>query len=252
LGVFVYQDWLFKDHPSGWRMRYRRRGGGYQVTQNGEDWFPVPSVTEVTQALNKNLHEWAVRQVVAYLEGELVPGLVLTEEEVRRILEGAAQAHRQASVKAAERGQDLHAWAEAYLKGLAPPLPEEEPARSQALALRDWWEGNGGEVVRAEEPVFHPEHLYAGRVDLVAYLGGRLAVVDLKTSNRAYPEHFLQVGAYALALEAEGVRVDGGVVVTLRDGLQIWEVPLQEAAEAFLGLRRVYEFLSKLKGSAST
>jgi len=46
--------------------------------------------------------------------------------------------------------------------------------------------------------------------------------------------------------------VDGGFVVTLRDGLQIWEVPLREAAEAFLGLRRVYEFLSKLKGSAST
>jgi len=77
-------------------------------------------------------------------------------------------------------------------------------------------------------------------------------VVDLKTSNRAYPEHFLQVGAYALALEAEGVRVDRGFVVTLRDGLQIWEVPLREAAEAFLGLKRAHEFVSRLKGSAST
>jgi len=50
-----------------------------------------------------------------------MPGLVLTEEEVRRILEGAARAHRQASAGAAERGQYLHAW-----------------------GVRPWPSGNGG------------------------------------------------------------------------------------------------------------
>ncbi len=77
----MYQDWLFKDHPSGWRLRYRRNGGGYEASRDGENWQPVPSVTQITGLLNKNLHEWAVRQVVEYLKGELVPGLVLTEEE---------------------------------------------------------------------------------------------------------------------------------------------------------------------------
>gem|GEM_PF-172257 len=185
----MYQDWLFKDCPGGWRLRYRRNGGGYEASRDGERWEKVPSVTEVTGRLNKNLQDWAVRQVVEYLQGELVPGLVLTEEEVNRLLDGASKAHRLAAQRAAGRGADLHAWAEAYLKGQRPPFPEEEPLRGMALALADWWDGNGGEALRSEEAVFHPEHRYAGRVDLVARLGGRVVVVDLKTSPRAYPEH---------------------------------------------------------------
>ena len=112
-----------------------------------------------------------------------------------------------------------------------------------------WWQGNGGEHLRSEEAVFHPEHRYAGRVDLVARLGGRLVVVDLKTSARVYPEHLLQVGAYALALRAEGVEVAGGYVLALREGLQVVEVPLEGAAEAFLGLLAVHRFLEGLRGS---
>ena len=245
----AYQEWLFKNHPSGWRIRYRRDGRGYEVSQDGHGWHPVPSVTQITGLLNKNLHEWAVRQVVEYLKGELVPGLVLTPEEVERILNGASQAHRMASQAAASRGTTLHAWAEAYLKGHNPPWPEEEPLRSMALGLAEWWEGNGGNRLLSEEVVFHPGHLYAGRVDLVAFLGGRVVVLDLKTSPRAYPEHLLQVGAYALALRAEGVAVEGGFVLALREGLSLQEVPLEEAAQAFLGLLAVHRFLKVLEAT---
>ena len=190
----------FKDHPSGWCLRYRRNGGGYEASRDGERWMPVPSVTQITGLLNKNLHEWAVRQVVEYLKGELQPGLVLSPEEVERILQEAATAHHRAAQGAAGRGASLHGWAEAYLRGQDPPLPEEEPLRGMCLSLKAWWEGNGGHSLRSEEAVFHPEHRYAGRVDLVARFGDRLVVVDLKTSPQAYPEHLLQVGAYALAL----------------------------------------------------
>lgn len=245
----MHEGWLFKDCPGGWRLRYRRNGGGYEASRDGERWERVPSVTEVTGLLHKNLQDWAVRQVVEYLEGELVPGLVLTEEEVARILQGASQAHRQAAKKAAERGTELHAWAKALFRGEAPPLPVEEPARGMAQELSAWWEGNGGGPLLSEEAVFHPEHRYAGRADLVARFGDRLVVVDLKTSARVYPEHLLQVGAYALALRVEGLKVAGGFVLALGDGLQVVEVPLEKAAEAFLGLLAVHRFLEGLKGS---
>ncbi len=41
-----------------------------------------------------------------------------------------------------------------------------------------------------------------------------MVVLDLKTSSQVYPEHFLQVGAYALALRAEGVAVERGLVLS--------------------------------------
>ncbi|WP_243031425.1 CRISPR-associated protein Cas4 [Thermus altitudinis] len=118
-----------------------------------------------------------------------------------------------------------------------------------ALELARWWEDNRGKHHLSEEALFHPEHRYAGRVDLVARLGGRLVVVDLKTSAQVYPEHLLQVGAYALALQAEGIAVEGGYVVVLRKGVQVAEVPLEPAAEAFLGLLAVHRFLKGLKAT---
>lgn len=239
------EGWLVKEFAQGWKLRYRKSGGGYQVSRDGLEWESVPSVTEITGLLGKNLQEWAVRQVIAYLEGELVPGTHLTQDEVGRILQEASQAHHRVAQKAAGRGTDFHAWAEAYLKGLNPPLPEEELARSMAQNLSAWWEENRGEVLRSEEAVFHPDHLYAGRVDLVTRLRDKLFVVDLKTSARVYPEHFLQVGGYAMALRAEGVEVEGGLVLALRDGLQVVEVPLEGAIQAFLGLLAVYRFLKK-------
>jgi genome maintenance exonuclease 1 len=245
--VGVTEGWLVKEFAQGWKLRYRKAGGGYEVSRDGLEWESVPSVTEITGLLGKNLQEWAVRQVIAYLEGELVPGVHLTQGEVERILQEASRAHHKAAQKAAGRGTDFHAWAEAYLKGLNPPLPEEEPARGMAQSLSSWWEENGGELLRSEEAVFHPEHRYAGRVDLVTRLGGKLFVVDLKTSARAYPEHFLQVGGYALALRSEGVEVEGGLILALRDGLQVTEVPLDGAMEAFLGLLAVHRFLKKAR-----
>jgi len=41
--------------------------------------------------------------------------------------------------------------------------------------------------------------------------------------------------------------VDGGLVLALREGLSVAEVPLDEVAEAFLGLRRAFDFLQALK-----
>jgi len=245
----VGEGWLVKEFDRGWKLRYRKAGGGYEASRDGLEWERIPSVTEIAGLLGKNLQEWAVRQVIAYLEGELVPGMHLTQDGVERILQEASRAHHRVAQKAAGRGTDFHTWAEAYLKGLNPPLPEGEPAQSMAQSLSAWWEKNGGELLRSEEVVFHPDHLYAGRVDLVARLGGKLVVVDLKTSARAYPEHFLQVGGYALALRREGVEVEGGLILALRDGLQVAEVPLDGAIEAFLGLLAVHRFLKKLRNT---
>jgi genome maintenance exonuclease 1 len=43
------------------------------------------------------------------------------------------------------------------------------------------------------------------------------------------------------------VEVAGGFVLALRDGLQVVQVPLEEAAEAFLGLKRVWDFSGSFK-----
>ncbi len=36
----AYQDWLFKDHPSGWRLRYRRNGAATRPLRTGSAGSP--------------------------------------------------------------------------------------------------------------------------------------------------------------------------------------------------------------------
>lgn len=239
----AYETWLFADAPDGWKVRRRPRGGGYQASRDGERWIPIPSVTEITGILHKNLQEWAVRQVVAYLEEELQPGLVLSPEEIARILKGAGEAHRRAARRSAGQGTDLHAWARSFLQDPSLPLPPP-PLDGPALRFRRWWEGMGGRVHLQERVLLHPEELYAGRVDLVVEGKEGLLVVDLKTGGRIYPEHHLQVAGYALALRRAGWPITGGLVVALGGEDPVVEgVDLEGAGAAFLGLRRAYRYL---------
>ena len=52
-----------------------------------------------------------------------------------------------------------------------------------------------------EEKVYNREHKYAGTVDAVGRIGGNLCVMDFKTSNAIRKEYYLQVSAYAKAIE---------------------------------------------------
>lgn len=53
-------------------------------------------------------------------------------------------------------------------------------------------------VLHSEATVFNREYEYAGTVDAIVKLrSGPVCVVDWKTSNRIYPEHALQLVAYA-------------------------------------------------------
>jgi len=74
-------------------------------------------------------------------------------------------------------------------------------------------------------------------------------LLDFKTRKAIYPEYELQVGAYALALEAwEGIRARRGMIIRLgKDGsFETKEVDLRRAEEAFKGLLLVWRYLNGL------
>lgn len=52
------------------------------------------------------------------------------------------------------------------------------------------------EIVAVESIVYHPDELYAGKVDLVVKIKGERFLIDWKFSNAIYPNHHLQVSAY--------------------------------------------------------
>jgi hypothetical protein len=106
---------------------------------------------------------------------------------------------------ALEIGNDTHQWIEHYINyGHACAEPEDYISKS-VNAFLDWTTKYNPEWVDAERKVYCDKYKYAGTVDAVAKINGRVCVIDFKTSKKIYKPYHLQVTAYAQAIK----RMDG-------------------------------------------
>lgn len=122
------------------------------------------------------------------------PGLANFYNEV-----GAASA-KAISARSAEEGTLVHEVAEAMLLGETPVIPLSiEPAMS---AFQSFLASKEIETApeQVERRILHPEHRYAGTIDVVARINGKLGVLDIKTSQAIYRDYNLQTAAYMEAL----------------------------------------------------
>jgi hypothetical protein len=112
----------------------------------------------------------------------------------------AAQA---ATEKSAEEGTMIHEAVEGFLLGKTPEIPElVKPAVASFL---EFFEKNNIQVTPdlVERRIVNYDHRYAGTVDAIALIGGKLGVLDIKTSQAIYRDYNLQTSAYVDALKNE-------------------------------------------------
>jgi len=100
-------------------------------------------------------------------------------------------------------GTKVHAALESVLKGKAE-VPMD--CADAVEAVTDWLRKGGADgpyvIQDAEVNVFHPELLIAGQVDCVARCGNRVILIDWKSGKAIYPNHAMQIAAYAMCYEA--------------------------------------------------
>lgn len=108
-----------------------------------------------------------------------------------------------AKEEAADRGLDVHAALETYMRTGEPPKPHEVLPEHLGYyqALVRWLLKADPEPVAVEELVCHPEQDYAGRLDLRAHIDGALCTVDAKTQEKGgiYLGAHAQVNLYERA-----------------------------------------------------
>jgi hypothetical protein len=140
------------------------------------------------------------------------------EQDAEDWVKESCSAHTRARDSAGGAGTTFHDFMERYSMGLEPELPEEQPARRSAEALRDWYDGNVKRPISTERLVYHPDHEYAGKLDLfVELLNSTTAVIDYKgVTSLKYPPkagHVGQGAAYCTALALEGIQVDSFILM---------------------------------------
>lgn len=186
----------------------------------------VPGVTSITGVMDKPaLIYWAVNQTVEFLQTAIQPGQPYDEVHIAAMLKAAKNARFSTSNKATTIGSLVHDWIEKYIKytikhGQPPVVVEADPDRVRrpghigipfnedaARAIDQflkWEKKNKVEYIFSERKTFSPTHWYAGTCDIGAIINGKRTVLDWKTSKDIYEDYFIQVSAYAKALEEEG------------------------------------------------
>lgn len=123
---------------------------------------------------------------------------------------------------ASERGKAVHRFVEEYLTtGTFLDFADFPPDFHGYLrgAASFLWEYDPIPV-SVELLVCHPELNYAGRLDLLAEIGGQLTLVDYKSNPKGnvYPEAHVQTRAYAVADErCGGVAVERTMIVGIAE-----------------------------------
>ncbi len=108
-----------------------------------------------------------------------------------------------ATEQSAKEGTMIHEAVEGLLLKKNPEIPAEiSPAVSSFL---QFFEKNNIHVTPdlVERRIVNYDHRYAGTVDAIASIGGKLGVLDIKTSASIYRDYCLQTSAYVDALKNE-------------------------------------------------
>lgn len=180
------------------------RNHGYRI-----DGTKVLGVTSVVGVLDKPaLIQWAAKQAAELAVNEWDR---LGDLPVAQRLEELSRAHRKTSTTAANRGTEIHRYADKLLAGTEVHVPDElaGPVNAYARHLDRW----KIEPIAAETPVGHPDYGFAGTADLWGRVGVRdnaVALLDVKTGKGVYDETGLQLAAYrysAIMQPEKGVEI---------------------------------------------
>lgn len=182
------------------------------------------SVTAITGIIDKSrvLINWAINDCcIPFIENFLTSSNKKTFriEELLPVLEQASKQHEIKKTEAGSVGKEVHEFAEKYSlyktgKGEMPELPDNNQARNGINAFLDWYLKHDVKFLEAERLVYSKKYGFVGMADGIAIVNGKKYLIDYKTGNGIYNEHYLQVTGYRIAYEEEtGEKLDGALIL---------------------------------------
>lgn len=145
---------------------------------------------------------------------------------------------------AAERGTAVHAATVALeTTGSSETAEEYLP---YIMAYRDFLREHSVSWLLTEQPMYHPEHLFAGTPDRYGSLDGKHTLLDIKTTYSVYkPLCRGQLNLYRLMLIARGLKVEKMLILHLRRDGTYRLIPIAEDEPLANALITIHNALKK-------
>lgn len=193
--------------------------GSHRYKLDGKAACGVTTFCKGGYPTSAGLISWQKGQALEHLWNATVNQTVDLETKPE-LFKAAKAADRAVSQEAADIGTLIHEYAFLYetqgdlgfLRGTVAQLPEEPQRKIEnGIAKFEAWRSTVDDRLQSvEQLVASPTHLFCGKFDKLAYRSGKLILSDYKSSKSIYLDMFIQLGAYAIAIEEWlGLRVEG-------------------------------------------
>lgn len=215
-------------------VKYEFRKDEHLHLLNGQ---PLTGTSSVVGVLNKPLTWWAVGKgleklgwinskkkvggkYVSVPKGERLSVLLpryndilnLSLEKFLELLDEAYYAHSKAKDDAAEKGTDLHAELEKFVKSeMGKKKYDDKDFPDQIQPFIKWSRENVREYIASEAHTFSEKMWVGGITDAVAKMkDGKLAIIDFKSSKETYTSQFIQAAGYSIQIDETGLHSSDG------------------------------------------
>lgn len=119
-------------------------------------------------------------------------------------------------INATKLGSEVHRLTEEADSGLPLFFDDYQPEAVGKLRLwQQWLEEQNATIKQVEMMVVSDKYWYCGTLDRIVEIDGKVYVVDIKTS-KLDKRGRIQVVAYVIAATEMGIKVDGGILVSLK------------------------------------
>ncbi len=210
----------------------------------------LPGVTTITGVVDKSgpLMGWAIKMMAIYLNLELGKGNKINSG----IIEKAKREYRRIKTEAADIGTEIHKWVEQWIKGEKPEMPEDERVVNGITAFLKFQKEHKIKWLETERIIYSKKKKYAGILDAIGIMDGKLTLIDFKSSSGIYDEMRFQVAGYKLAYEEEtGKKIDQSIIVKFGKETGDFEVKILDDSKkdekAFLACLELQRRLKELK-----
>ena len=152
---------------------------------------------------------WAVNMMGQYLLQNWDSGMNKGD-----LVETAKREYRRIKTEAADIGTLVHEYAENWIKGKKPKMPEDEHARNGIMAFLSWVKQIEIKFDNSERIIYSRKYDYTGIMDWDGVDNGDPIIGDFKTSKGIYSEMRYQLAGYWNAMEEEmGMKYLRGYIV---------------------------------------
>lgn len=179
------------------------------------------------------------------LNGVMVPSVTQLMEPLSATEYGTVS--ERVLKQAAERGTSVHNSIKDFIRYGINTVNEDFAGYMDAFET--WWDKAKPEAIGTEVRIYHKIMRYAGTLDLIAMIDGKVTLVDYKTTSRVISKNCrVQLEGYSLALASHGIEVEQKAILHLtKDGAFKWwtfGAKDAEAVRTFIALKTLYDYIN--------